>query len=122
MMQSTLSAVFHFPALLRNALRGFGARNKGNDFLAFHPGIPGPRGEKGSKGDTGKQGLKGEPGIKGATGDRGYPGKAVCRGICGAGGALGFGTVRHRLPRGALGRVYRAHLEELGREISFPRR
>lgn len=90
--------------------------DKGNDFLAFHPGIPGLAGQKGSKGDYGSHGPKGEPGVKGAKGDRGFSGKTVCHRVCGADGAFGFGTVRHRLAEAALGYVYRAHLEELNRQ------
>lgn len=97
-------------------------RDKSNDFLAFHSGIPGLTGAKGSKGDSGSHGPKGDPGVKGAKGDPGLPGKAVCHGLCGADGAFEFGTVRHRLAQDALGQVYAAHLEELNRQISLPRR
>lgn len=100
----------------------FLGRDKGNEFLAFHPGIQGLTGQKGSKGDYGSPGPKGNPGVKGDKGDRGSSGKAVCHGVYGADSAFGFGTLRHRLARAALGRVYRAHLEELNRQISLPRR
>lgn len=119
-MQRTLNAMFHFSASMWNAhhLLSLG-RDKGNDFLAFHPGSPGITGQKGSKGDHGGQGPKGEPGVKGA---KGSLGKAVCHGVCGAEGAFGFGTVHHRLAQAALGHVYRAHLEELNRQSSLPKR
>uniref|UniRef100_A0A672TJH7 Macrophage receptor with collagenous structure n=1 Tax=Strigops habroptila TaxID=2489341 RepID=A0A672TJH7_STRHB len=78
-------------------------RDKGNDFLAFHPGSPGLPGQKGSKGDYGSQGPKGEPGVKGAKGDRGLPGKSVCHGVCGADGA--FGTSVRIAGGGRRGRV-----------------
>ena len=123
MMQSTLNATFHFSASMWNAHHVLSlGRDKDSDFLAFHAGSPGLTGEKGSKGDYGSQGPKGQPGLKGAKGDRGLFGKAVCHGVCGADRAFGFGTVHHRLAQAALGHVYRAHLEELNRQISLPRR
>lgn len=97
----------------------FPREGTGNDFFAFHPGAPGPVGQKGSKGDYGTKGLKGEPGLKGAKGESGYPGKALCHRVCGADGAFGFGTVDHRQAQAALGRVCRAHLPELNTQISL---
>lgn len=97
-------------------------RDKGNDFFAFHPGILGPAGQKGSKGDSGTRGLKGEPGLKGAKGETGFSGKALCHRGCGADGTFGSGTVDHRLAQTAPGCDFRADLQELNRQISLPSR
>ncbi|NXE09529.1 MARCO protein, partial [Lophotis ruficrista] len=97
-------ATFHFSASMWNVHYALHlGRDRGNDFLTFHPGSPGVAGQKGSKGDYGSPGPKGEPGAKGAKGDRGLSGKAVCHGLCGADGA--FVNVIRIVGGGRRGRV-----------------
>ncbi|NXY44857.1 MARCO protein, partial [Ceuthmochares aereus] len=64
-----------------------GLGDKGNDFLALHPGSQGLTGQKGSKGDYGSQGPKGVPGVKGEKGDRGLSGSPGTKGSKGEKGA-----------------------------------
>lgn len=96
--------MFHYVSLLCINVNAhhvlFLGRDKGNEFLAFHPGIPGLTGQKGSKGDYGSPGPKGNPGVKGDKGDRGYSGKAVWPGVYELMACLGLGlyiTVWHKL-------------------------
>uniref|UniRef100_A0A673T7Q4 Macrophage receptor with collagenous structure n=1 Tax=Suricata suricatta TaxID=37032 RepID=A0A673T7Q4_SURSU len=63
--------------------------NGSPSYWPFSAGTPGRQGEKGSKGEGGRVGLKGEPGAKGDKGDLGLPGSKGDMGMKGDAGVMG---------------------------------